>query len=109
MTTVKFYQDRNSTFCGFEISGHAGYARRGQGDIVCAAISMLVNTTINSIEKFAQLPYSYEEDEKSGYMKFMLKGMPNSEAELLLKSMELGLSALAEQYKKNLTLRFEEV
>ena len=51
MTTVTIYQTKNGIYKGFELSGHAGYAKNG-ADIVCAAISMLTTNTINSIETF---------------------------------------------------------
>jgi uncharacterized protein YsxB (DUF464 family) len=35
---------------GFRTEGHAGYAEYGN-DIICAAVSILVMTTINSIEE----------------------------------------------------------
>ena len=71
MTTVTIYQTKNGIYKGFELSGHAGYAKSG-ADIVCAAISMLTTNTINSIETFTDDFFSYEENEETGYMKLML-------------------------------------
>ena len=34
--------------------GHAGYAKRGRPDILCAAISALTIGTINSLEELAR-------------------------------------------------------
>lgn len=63
MTTVTIYQTKNGIYKGFELSGHAGYAKNG-ADIVCAAISMLTTNTINSIETFTDDFFSYEEMKK---------------------------------------------
>jgi len=41
---------------GFEITGHAGYARAGQ-DIVCAAVSAIGYTVIGVLEKMASGKY----------------------------------------------------
>ena len=64
MTTVTIYQTKNGIYKGFELSGHAGYAKSG-ADIVCAAISMLTTNTINSIETFTDDFFSYEENEET--------------------------------------------
>ena len=42
---------RNGSYLDFLSRGHAGYAEEGQ-DIVCAAVSALIITTVNSLEKF---------------------------------------------------------
>ena len=50
MTRCEFFTE-NDRITGFSISGHSGYAEAGQ-DIVCAAISAVVNmaeTTINDV------------------------------------------------------------
>jgi uncharacterized protein len=38
----------NSAVCGFEISGHSGYADKGS-DIVCASVSSAVQMAANTI------------------------------------------------------------
>ena len=50
MTRCEFFTE-DDRITGFSISGHSGYAEAGQ-DIVCAAISAVVNmaeTTINDV------------------------------------------------------------
>lgn len=109
MTTIKFYDDKSGKHIGFEMSGHAGYARPGKEDIVCAALSMLVTTTVNSIEMLAKAKYSYEENERDGYMKVMITSEITHDVDLLFSSMLLGLSQLEENYPKNVRLIIEEV
>lgn len=109
MTTIKIYDNHIGQHIGFEMSGHAGYARRGKEDIVCAALSMLMTVTVNSIECLAKAEYSYEEDEKDGYMKIMVTSEITHDVDLLFSSMILGLSQLEENYPKNVRLIIEEV
>ena len=45
--------------------GHAGFDQSGR-DIVCAAISILVINTINSIEELAAEKIIVDADEKAG-------------------------------------------
>ena len=53
MVTVKLlYQDKALT--GIESRGHSGYSRRGS-DIVCAAVSTLMQALILGLEDIAQV------------------------------------------------------
>jgi len=117
MTTITIFRDQNKDCIGFEMEGHAGYDVSGN-DIVCAAISILAINTQNSIEKFTEDHFGHDADEKAGYMYFMLRENPSSEAKLLLNSMVLGLTQIEEQFggskrsafqKKYLKLKFKEV
>ncbi len=45
------------------MQGHAGYAARGS-DIVCAAVSVLAQNTVNSIEHFTQDSFTADVDEE---------------------------------------------
>ena len=108
MTTVTIYQNKNGTYKGFELSGHAGYAKSG-ADIVCAAISMLTTNTINSIETFTDDFFSYEENEETGYMKLMLDENTSDKSQLLISYMILGLSQLEKSYRKYVRLKNKEV
>jgi len=101
-------QKSNQVWKGFISSGHAGYLDEGQ-DIICAAISVLIINTINSIEKF--LPETkFQVNENKGYIHFKLDCNPDEKTELLLNSMLLGLEEIQKQYnKKYVKLKFEEV
>ena len=50
------------TITGFRTEGHAEYAEYGQ-DIVCAAVSILVMNTMESIRLLSSDVFDYEEDE----------------------------------------------
>ncbi|MBQ8199007.1 MAG: ribosomal-processing cysteine protease Prp [Lachnospiraceae bacterium] len=108
MTTVTIYNDNTGKYIGFDVCGHAEYDNPGY-DIVCAAISMLVTNTINSIEKFSGLSVGYESDEEEGVIKFHINDAPNHDSQLLIDAMILGLSELEKNYKQNVTLKTEEV
>ena len=48
MIKARIYR-KNQKICGFEISGHAGYAQAGE-DIVCSAVTVLCFNTVNAVE-----------------------------------------------------------
>ncbi len=108
MTTVTIYNDASGNHKGFDVVGHSGYRFRGY-DIVCAAVSTLTTNTINSIEKYTDLAIKYEADVKRTRIRFRIKEQPNHDSQLLIDSMILGISELEKNYKKNVTLKFEEV
>ena len=66
MTTIVIFKSKDS-YKGFTCMGHAGFGPSGH-DIVCAAISILVINTLNSIEELAKENVITESDEKEGYL-----------------------------------------
>ena len=99
MIKVSIYRDENKKVIGFHCVGHAGYAESGS-DIICAAVSALTMTTINSIDTFTADTYSYDEDESTGMMDFRIISEVSGASELLLNSLLLGLCGIEESYGK---------
>ena len=93
---------------GFRFSGHAGFASKGK-DIVCAGVSALVLTTINSIEEFTEDAFTCEVQEDSGYVDFHLADLPGEKTDLLHNSLVLGVTGIRDTYKKYISLNFKEV
>ena len=109
MTRITIFQNRNQQFLGFFCKGHAEFADFGQ-DIVCAGISVLVQNTINGIKQFTEEGFSCEADEQTGDIHFQLKEPAGHDADLLIRSMILGLKGIQSSYgKKFLKLQFKEV
>ena len=101
MINVKIYQ-RDLHVYRIKLDGHAGYAEHGE-DIVCAAVSMLVINTINSIELFTNEPIKERAvDNQQGLIDIEFPerklGKFDSDAELLIKSMINGLETVKEMY-----------
>jgi len=108
MIKVDIYE-RAGVRMGFSLEGHAGSAEHGQ-DIVCAAVSVLVINTINSIEELTDEHFTVEENENGGYLKFLFHKEPGERAVLLLESMILGLKSVRSDYgKKYISLQTVEV
>ncbi|MDE7300149.1 MAG: ribosomal-processing cysteine protease Prp [Lachnospiraceae bacterium] len=93
MIQISLYKDGSGRVCGFRCVGHAGFAESGS-DIICAAVSALTMTAVNSIEQFTSDRFSYEEDEKKGRMDFRIVSALSKDSELLLKALVLGLSGI---------------
>ena len=98
MIRVSIFKNE-SVYTGFEFEGHAGFADHGE-DIVCAAVSVLVLNTINSIEQFTTDVFDISMDEKRGYIKLEFKNKISRDSILLLNSLILGLQGVEEEYGK---------
>ena len=80
---------RNGNYLEFVSKGHAGYAEEGQ-DIVCAAVSVLVINTVNSLETFTDDQFEVQEDD--GYVSFHFTAPVTERGTLLMDSLILGLT-----------------
>ena len=106
MTTVTITRSSDDNYRSIEVRGHAGFADAG-GDIVCAAVSVLTINTVNSIEKFTQDDFTGFQDDKKGIIRIEFESAPSLEADLLLRSYELGVRSISEQYgKKFFNIKF---
>ena len=91
MTKITFYTDANEEITGFRAEGHAGFAEAGE-DIVCSAITALINNTINSINELTESEALADIDEEENYIDVSFFEPPCKEARLLLRSLALGLT-----------------
>ena len=110
MIDVTVYVDSNKKYKGYRLCGHAGYDEYGH-DIVCAATSVLIINTLNSIESFTEDETSCVSDEDTGNIEFRFTKTSGHDAQLLMKSMVLGLQSMEEDdsYKPYIDIIFEEV
>ena len=94
MITYYSLRREKALIMDFLSKGHAGYAEEGQ-DIVCAAVSALIITTVNSLEKFTEDQLEAEADE--GYVSIHFTTNPNTEARehCLWIRLILGLTEIA--------------
>ncbi len=106
MTTITITKTSNGFYKSIECNGHAGFAEYNK-DIVCSAISVLTINTINSIDEFTDDEFHVEQDEDKGIIRMIFENDPSHDADLLLKSFELGVNSIFQQYgKKFLNIKF---
>lgn len=98
-----------------KVRGHADFAAHGK-DIVCAAVSVLTYTLIESLDGLVKLTGEqyYFNIDQMGYVDLEIhrKKLTDKEAsmvDLLTKSYELGLKNALEDYKKYAKITIEEV
>ncbi|MGN0352151.1 MAG: ribosomal-processing cysteine protease Prp [Roseburia sp.] len=109
MTKITIFQNQNDEYLGFSCLGHAGFAEAGE-DIVCAGISALVINTINAIEEYTPEEPKVNQEEETGLISLSFLKPAGHDAELLIKSMVLGLQGIQNNYgNEYLILDFKEV
>lgn len=92
--------------------GHAEYAKAGEPDILCAAISALVIGTMNGLEALAGERFESAVNEETGFMRFVFDDEhPLQEKSVFsLDSMVFNLETLSRQYgTQYLQINIEEV
>ena len=94
--------------------GHAEFAKKklfGRGfDILCAGISVLVISTINSLEELAGEKMTVTDNEETGFIKCDFESVLQEKSSFLMDSMVYSLEKLSEEYgEKYLQVKFEEV
>ena len=92
MTVVDIFRDKEGRYAYFECAGHADDNAVEGEDIICAAISMLVINTINSLRN------SGDPAEEGGELSCRFESPPDEKAALLVDSMVLGLKSVRETY-----------
>ena len=109
MITVSVYRTK-SIINGFIVDGHSDFAEEGT-DIVCAAVSILSYTALNSINLVAGIEpenINYSVDDETGFMSLRTL-VNNDKTDVIYKSFIVGIELLLEDYSDYITLKFEEV
>lgn len=82
---------------GITVDGHAGYAEAGK-DIVCAAVSVLAQNLIGSIEALTGDKIQYQIE--GGHIDIKYEDL-SEQGELLVDSFFIGVSAVSAAYGQN--------
>ena len=94
--------------------GHAGYAKKklfGKNpDILCSEISMIIISTMNSLEALAGEKLTVTSNEETGFIKCDFEGVLQEKSSFLVESMVFSLQNLSKEYgEQYLQVKFEEV
>lgn len=99
MITATLRLDETGHYKGFRVCGHSGSAPAGK-DIICAAVSAIVQTALIGLDEVALIKNSYELSD--GYIKCILPEAVDKKsfdtAQTIISVMHLGLMSIEEQY-----------
>ena len=82
------------------VKGHANFGTKGN-DIVCAAVSSLVNTTLNSLKSFKKSEIQIKDGDVSIDIRHKVKRDDQVRLEMLVK----GLKLIAMQYPDKIKVK----
>ncbi|WMM23544.1 ribosomal-processing cysteine protease Prp [Tissierella sp. MB52-C2] len=114
MIVAKIFRDEKNKIKKYTIEGHANYDSYGK-DIVCAAMSVLSQTTLLSLVKVCgidekTIKYSIDD------IGFLSVELPNNieddkleKTQILLESLVVGIKSIIESYPEYVTLKNGEV
>ena len=114
MTQIEIFRNQSGHIVEYEVSGHADFDDYGR-DILCAAVSVLSQTTILALEKVCKISRNdikFCVNENTGYLKVTLSDNlttdQRSSANIVLETMIVGMEDLAFQYPKHIKLMEKE-
>ena len=100
MTNVTI-EKQNGSIVKVTCDGHTNYGESGE-DIVCAALSSIVQTAVLGLFKVAEINIEMERDDERGYLMFALPKTITEEeqkkADIITETMLLGISDLNEGF-----------
>lgn len=82
------------------VCGHSGYSTKGR-DIVCAAVSALFMTLVNSLNEYTDDLITVRSEPGDGAITW--SGMVSERAQLLLLGTLLGLELLSKEYPDHIS------
>lgn len=110
MVKVEIKRDKSNNIVSFKYSGHAGYGKVGEGDIVCSAVSVLAQTAVQGLKMVADIDIKYQI--KDGYLSCQLpKELDEKQllmGKAILETMYIGIKNIEENYKKHIDVRENE-
>jgi len=110
MVKVKILKTSTGDIVSFEVKGHSNFAEHGQ-DIVCSGISAVAQTAVLGLNQFINNPPKLKIEE--GYLSCSLPGSltldERGRANIVLKTMALGMEMIAQSYPQNIRLVWQIV
>ena len=101
------YKTLNDRICSFEIKGHGNYAAYGQ-DVVCAAASLAAIGMINAINELVQ-ERNCRIDMQENKISVEVTDVYDGELQTILKTVQVQLKCLEEEFPKNIMINTMEV
>ncbi len=90
-----------------EATGHSGYAEEGS-DIVCSAVSTLMETLANGLTEVVKAKVEVKVDESIPHLSVTLAEVDTEKckyAQILMQSTLLGIKGVADGYKKFIKIK----
>ena len=107
MINILVLKDNQKNIKFIEATGHSGYAEEGQ-DIVCSAVSSLLETLANGLTEVVKAQAEVKVDESIPLLSVKLNETDKKKceyAQILMQSTLLGLKGVANGYRKFIKIK----
>lgn len=109
MVKIEITRNKAKNISSFKLTGHAGFAKSGE-DIVCSAVSVLAQTTVQGLKMVADIDVKYNISE--GFLSCDVPTELSEKQQLMsmaiLETMYVGLKNIEQSYKKYICIRENE-
>lgn len=104
MINVTIYKDNQNLSYGYTTEGHANYDMYGK-DIVCAAVSALVQTILVTLDEICRITYKVIQNK--GFVEVIVfdGDIALKEVQALFKALEIGIEAIGDEYPEYVKLK----
>ena len=106
MVKVTVYRDKSGTWTGFKSEGHALHGADSQFDLVCAAISMHLQTIEYSLTRFIK---EIKVEKKDGYLELIFRSNEDERLRGIEYIFLNGIEILHQSYKNSIRVHNKEV
>lgn len=106
MVNITVFRDKHENWAGFSSRGHAGGAGNSQYDLVCAAISMHLQTIEYSLEKKIKL---LKKEKNDGYLELLFDTKDSAKVGGIEEVFLNGLEILEGNFRKQVKVHNKEV
>ncbi len=107
MINIKIFTNETDDIISFISYGHSNFAEKGK-DIVCAMVSVLLQTALMSLEVLIEI--SVKATKNEGFLEVVLPDNISSnkrrDCNLILNTMVIGLSKIQDEYPDYVKLNF---
>lgn len=102
------FNKKNDFIDSFKIKGHAGYAEHGE-DIICASVSSLAISVINTLEEYvkAKIKYSVKEADVSLNI-IKVNDTQKIQADALTKMLMIAVKEMSEEHSQYIKVKIME-
>jgi uncharacterized protein YsxB (DUF464 family) len=107
MLEVTFFRDSQDRLSSVFARGHANFAEYGQ-DIVCAAVSAILQTLRLGLETYAHIPLDAFQEAGEMHLRWPETARDDPALRAIVATAELSVERIAEQYPEQVRIAREE-
>lgn len=113
MINIVFFKDKKGNILRYTIKGHANYDEEGK-DIICSAVSVLGQTALMSFVSVGNISendidYKISDGNLDVKITYEKEDKNNYDIQIIMKTLEVGIKSIIENYPGYVTLKYREV